>query len=270
MRGPETEDYELLRIERDGHVATLTLDRADRLNALSTKLMREITHAAMAFADDVETRVVIFTGAGRHFCAGMDLSDRPGSDDVPESRLGLRRSMRHGPEMVRAIFEMNQITIAAINGAAVGGGACIATACDFRVGAHDSSVGYPEINLGMNLQWIALPLCVHLIGPARAKRMIALGRKETAQTLLHWGLYDEVAPEGELMTRARALAEDYAAQPPMAAQMIKQSVNAVVSALDRSIMHMDHDQYQLATTTDDFREGVKAFFEKRPGRFTGD
>ena len=81
----------------------------------------------------------------------------------------------------------------------------------------------------MNLQWVALPLCVHLIGPSRAKRMIGLGQREDAETLLRWGFYDELAPADRLMERALAMAEEYASRPPLPAQMIKQSVNAIVS-----------------------------------------
>jgi enoyl-CoA hydratase/carnithine racemase len=212
---------------------------------------------------------VIFTGAGRHFCAGADLKDDTPRGDLPASRLQLRRSLRAGPDLVRAIHEIDQITIAAVNGGALGGGACIATACDFRIGASDSFCGYPEIDRGMNLQWVALPLCVHLIGPARAKRMIMLGQKESAKTLLDWAFYDEVAEPDELLARARAMADEYAAKPPIAAQMIKQSVNAVASALDRAVMHMDLDQWMLTATTDDYREGIKAFLEKRAARFEG-
>ncbi len=171
--------------------------------------------------------------------------------------------------MIRAIYEMNQITIAAVHGGALGGGACITTACDFRIGAEGSFCGYPEVNRGMNLQWGALPLCVHLIGPARAKRMIALGRNEDAETLLAWGFYDQLVPRDALMDAAMSMAADYAAQPPIPTQMIKQSVNAVTHALDRSIMHMDHDQWMLTAGTEDYREGVKAFFEKRDGKFSG-
>lgn len=108
----------------------------------------------------------------------------------------------------------------------------------------------------------------------RPERLNALGcalmlELIDAATLLEWGFYDEVVPPDELLARARERADEYAAKPPIAAQMIKQSVNAVVSALDRSTMHMDLDQWMLTASTDDYREGIEAFFEKRPPRFKG-
>jgi enoyl-CoA hydratase len=269
-------DYRHLEIEKRDHIAIVTLDRPEKLNALNGRLMRELIHVSESFADDTRTRAVIFTGRGKHFCAGADLSGGVGNagvsdDDDPDvsSRLALRRSQRFGPNMLRAIQEIDQITIAAVHGGALGGGACIVTACDFRIGAEGSFCGYPEVNLGMNLQWRAVPLCVRLIGPARAKRMIALGRKESAETLLDWGFYDELVPRDALMDAALKMAGDYAAQPPIPTQMIKQSVNAVAHALDAAVMHMDQDQWLMTAGTDDYREGVKAFFEKRAGEFEG-
>jgi enoyl-CoA hydratase/carnithine racemase len=108
------------------------------------------------------------------------------------------------------------------------------------------------------------------VGPARAKRMIMTGKLFDAVTLERWGFLDEVAPLADLDVRALAWAQEYAALPPMAVQMIKRSVDQVAGALDRAIMHMDADQWLLATMSNDYREAVAAFFDKRPPKFTGD
>lgn len=273
-----------LEIERAGPIATLWLNRPERLNALNRDLMEEMTAAADSFRDDTETRVVIIAGRGRHFCAGADLGTSAQSSAAaagatgdgampgllqPSTLLQKRRATITGPRLIRALLDINQITIAAVHGAALGGGCCIATACDFRIGSVDAFCGYPEIDRGMNLQWRALPLCVRLIGPARAKRMIILGKHETAHTLLNWGFFDQVVPRRELLDAAQKMAREYAAKAPLPAQMIKQSVNAVSNALDPAIMHMDHDQWLLTSSTEDYSEGVRAFFERRPGEFHG-
>jgi enoyl-CoA hydratase/carnithine racemase len=117
--------------------------------------------------------------------------------------------------------------------------------------------------------WNAAPLCVHLVGPARAKRMIMTGKLFDSATLERWGFLDEVAPLADLDTRAGAWAEEYAALPPMAVQMIKRSINHIAGALDAAVMHMDADQWLLATMSEDYREAVSAFFEKRPPTFRG-
>lgn len=262
--------YEYLEIEKRGLISIVRFNRPEKLNTLSREVHEEIFLLGEALHEDAETRVVIFTGNGRNFSAGSDLTDPAMAEQMNRTRLQQLRFMRAGPRTVRSIYEIPQITIAAINGFALGGGACIATACDFRIGAENCRVGYPEVGLAMNLSWVALPLVVHLIGPARAKEMVILARKVEAAALLKWGFLDEVVPEDQLLARALETAEMYTAQPPMAAQMVKRSVNAVVSALDQSIMHMDSDQYLLAATGNDFKEAVKAFFQKRDAEFSGD
>jgi enoyl-CoA hydratase/carnithine racemase len=256
-------DYKNLVLTREGAIATVTLNRPDKLNALSVDLMEEIRVCAEKFREDTQTRVVIFAGAGKHFCAGADLTDPARAALLQAPLIERRRATHLGQRMIRALLEIEQITIAAIHGACLGGAACIATALDFRIGAEGCVVGYPEIDLGMNLSWFGLPLCVRLVGPARAKRMVILGQKENSGTLREWGFLDEVVSLAELLPRARAMAEAYAAKPPMAAQMIKRSINAIAGALDQAVMHMDTDQFLLTTTTEEHAEAVLAFREKK-------
>ncbi len=262
-------NYQYLKVEKKNNVAVVTLNRADRHNALCVDFMDEIIHISESFHQDTDSRVVIFTGAGNNFSVGADLKDRKSAEERTKSLLEIQRALQRGPKMIRSVYEMNQITIAAINGYALGGGACITTACDFRIGASDCEVGYPECNLAMNLNWGALPLCVHLVGPARAKRMVILAQREKANVLRDWGFLDEIVPPDQLMPSAMKMAAAYAKQPPVAAQMIKRSINHIVSALDQAVMHMDKDQFILTNRTEDFIEGISAFLEKRESEFKG-
>jgi len=258
-------DYEFIRTEYEGAISRLILNRPEAMNALNTGIMEEIEHASRQFLENETCRVVIFQGEGKHFSAGADLKQKHQSANL----VMRRRQTALGARMIRAITEIPQVTIASVQGAALGGGACIPTACDFRIASDDAFCGYPEVNLGINLMWHALPLCVRLIGPARAKRMIMLGDNESANTLLDWGYLDDVVPRSELADRTQALAERYAEQPPVPTQMIKQSINAVSGALDNAIMHMDADQNLLTGMTEDRKEGIQAYFEKRDPDFKG-
>jgi enoyl-CoA hydratase/carnithine racemase len=255
-------------VARAGAIATITINRPDKRNAITGEMMEDLERTARAFAADEATRAVIVRAEGRDFSVGADLN-QPRFQGDKQSLLIRRRQLQLGALMMRALQEIHQPTICAIQGIATGGAACIATACDFRIGASDARIGYGEVKVGINLMWHALPVCVHLIGPARAKRMIMSGKLFDAKTMREWGFLDEVVQRADLDDTARAWAEEYAALPPIAVQMIKRSVNQVATALDHAIMHMDADQWLLATTSEDFREAVSAFFEKRPPKYTG-
>jgi enoyl-CoA hydratase/carnithine racemase len=133
----------------------------------------------------VDTRVVIFTGADKHFSSGFDPTDP--STEYEGMLILRRRRNRVKARAITALYGVDQITIAAWNGAAMGGGACIPTTFDFRIGSESCVMRYPEVDLGMNLMWHSLPLCVHLVGPTRAKRIVVGGESITAPTLLGGG-----------------------------------------------------------------------------------
>lgn len=264
-------DYQHIKIAKDGPIATVTFNRPEVANAVHYAHLAEIEHAAHSFRDDAETRVVIFTGAGKHFCSGADLGTRDLKTGGPDAEplVLQRRKRRMGERCIQSLLDMDQITIAAWNGAAMGGGACIATALDFRIGGRDCFMSYPEILIGINLMWQSLPLCVHLVGPARAKRLVIGGEHVHGPTLLDWGVLDEMVERDQVMAKAREWAALYASQPPVAAQMIKRSVNAISYALDRSIMHMDFDQNLLGAGTEDAATAVRAYREGAERVFKG-
>lgn len=256
----------MLISERVGDILFMTLNRPKALNALSIGLMEEIEAFARGLIDD-PARVVVIRGQGKHFSAGADLKAAPKAN-VP--LVQARRDAQLGGRMLNAIISIPQVTIASVHGAALGGGLCIPTACDFRIAADNTVAGYPEVNLGMNLMWQSVGLCQRLVGPAKAKRMIMLGEHLEAQTLLNWGLFDEVVPLSQLAERTLALAETYAIQPPVATQMIKQTINQLSGALDQAVLHMDADQNLLTATTEDRARAMEAFRERTTALFTGD
>ncbi len=259
--------YEHIEVQREGHIAQITMNRPDKANALHYYHLEEIEHAALSFRDDAESRVVLFAGNGKHFCSGADLTDSGEAYKVP--LVQRRRRMRIGERAIEAILGIDQITIAAWQGAAMGGGACIATACDFRVGADNCFMQYPEIDIGVNLMWKSLPLIVNLVGPARAKRLVAGGERIDASTLEAWSILDEQVSLDELMPATQRMARHYAGKPPIAAQMIKQSTNQIANALNHAIMHMDSDQNLFSASTSDRDAAVTAYLNGETPEFTG-
>jgi enoyl-CoA hydratase/carnithine racemase len=258
----------VIELARDGHIATVTINRPDRRNAVTLEMMQDLERISREFIHDEQSRVVIFRAEGQDFSVGADLSNPP-SQRAAASMLMRRRGAEFGAQLMRSLQEIPQPTICAVQGVATGAGGCITSACDFRVGAQNARIGYGEVKLGINLMWNAVPICVHLVGPARAKQMIMTGKLFDAATLERWGFLDEVVPLEDLDAAARAMAETYAALPPNSVQMIKKSINHVAGALDRAIMHMDADQWVLSSLTDDYQEAVSAFFAKRKPTFSG-
>lgn len=260
--------YQHIVLERHGPITHVTLNRPHVANALSYDHLAEIEAASLAFRDDAVTRVVIFTGAGKHFSSGADLDDMLGGNDDP--MVLRRRRWRIGERAMNAILAIDQITIGAWNGGALGGGACLATAMDFRIGSDTCFIQYPEIDLGLNLMWQSLPLTIRLVGPTRAKRLVIGGERIEARQLLDWGLLEDVVAADALLEQATEFAQTYVNKSPIAAQMIKRSINQIGGALDRALMHMDADQNLLTLATADQKEAAEAYLQKRRADFSGD
>jgi enoyl-CoA hydratase/carnithine racemase len=254
----------------EGRIAVVRFDRGDGINALSPEAMRQLTDAARSFEDDAETSVVVLTGGQKAFTAGFDLKDAEGRARRTMDIGSLRRHLKLGPRMTRAWQEMEQITIGAIEGFCIGGGVALAVALDFRVIARDAHLRVPEIGLGMNMSWQSIPRMLHLIGPARTKQAVILAdQRITAAEAHQWGLVEEVADPGKAFDAAMILAGKVAAQPPLSVAMTKLTVNRLAHALDDLASHMDVDQFALASLSEDHREGVAAFLERRKPRFRG-
>ena len=246
-------------------------DRGDGINALSPEAMRQLTDAARSFEDDGDD---LGRGADRrrqgvHAPASTSRTRRAARAKTMD--LGaLRRHLKLGPRLTRAWQEMEQITIGAIEGFCIGGGVALAVALDFRVMARDAHMRVPEIGLGMNMSWQSVPRMLHLMGPARTKQAVILAdQRITAAEAYEWGLVEEVADPGKAFDAAMALAAKVAAQPPLSVAMTKLTVNRLAHALDDLASHMDVDQFALASLSEDHKEGVAAFLERRKPRFRG-
>ena len=257
-----------VRIDRDGRIATVTLNRGNAANALSLAAMRELTEAARSFEGDHETSAVILTG-GANFTMGFDLRD---AESKELRTLGLaerRQRLAVGPRMCQAWQDIEPLTVAAIEGWCIGGGVALAVACDFRVVGRSAILYTPEVERGMSMSWGSVPRTVALIGPAKAKRLLILAERLEGGRALDWGLADEAAEDGEVLAAARRTAERAAALPPAQLRMIKELIDANAHALGRATAAIDRDQFMLSQGSGDFEEGVRSFLERRPATFTG-
>ncbi len=253
-------DLEYVSIEHRGDIAVVTFDRHKNLNAFDGQLILELTEVARSFHGDMQTRAVVLTGSKDYFSAGADIEDMAGRDQG--SDLEKRNVYFRGVRLCEAWEVMPQITIAAMEKLAVGAGVALPLACDWRVLGESCYLYVPEVKIGLNLQWGALPRLVNLVGPARAKRICILCEKMDAQTALAWGLAEEVVPDGETVSKAIELAETAAEMPVIATQMVKEAVNATAGALNRAASFADADQSWLTAMSTDARSARDRFNKK--------
>ena len=252
------------------HIATITLNAPERMNTISRAMLNELSAALLRANEDVAVRCVVLTGAGRAFCAGLDLREaKPGStsgianDNSTRTTLDLRNTP---PTVLQA---MDKPTICAVNGGAAGYGMDTALGCDIRIMGQSAKLAAAFVKRGVVPESGGTWFLPRMIGWAKAAELIFTGRTLSAQESVDWGLANLVVPDADLQATARAMAAEIAANAPLAVQGAKRMMR--MGADETFDNHVHHVYLQLLPLfrSEDFREGMKAFMEKRKASFTG-
>ena len=258
-----------LLYEKDGQIATITLNRPDRLNAISGPMLMALSERLIEANDDRDVRCIIITGAGRGFCAGLDLQDASSGTGIGggEPRVTATLDLRTAPPTV--LHSIDTPTIAALNGGAAGYGMDLALGCDIRVASDKSKLAAAFTRRGVLPESGGTWLLPRLVGWAKAAEIIFTGRTLSAEQCLELGLVNIVVPHDELEKQTRALAEEIASNAPLAVQASKRMMRAAMS--EEFDDHVHHVFLQLLPLfqSKDFREGMMSFLEKREPRFEG-
>ncbi len=257
--------YENIIFEQDGPVGILTVNRPKSLNALNPATVREIGECVEAVRQDSSIRCLIITGSGdRAFVAGADISAM-----VTMGVIEGKAFSAHGLGVMRSLENLPIPVIAAVNGFALGGGTELALACDLIIAADKAKFGQPEINLGIIPGFGGTQRLARRIGLPRARELIYSGDMIDAETAYRCGLANKVVPLADLMTEAKALARKLATKPPFAIQQAKEAINAGTDMDLENGCRFENDAFALSFATEDKKEGMTAFLEKRQAKFVG-
>jgi enoyl-CoA hydratase/carnithine racemase len=257
--------YETLELEPRGDTLIVRLNRPDTLNAFSPRMINELTALCRELRTELATRFVIFTGQGRAFSSGADLGGMGGGGDPsgvsPEDAARLGQFAGH--DMMRSIEQLEQVTIAAVNGVCLGAGVALIMTCDFRFAAESATLGLPETNIGYFFTWGSSPRLTHLIGASRAKEWIMTCDRIGAAQAAEWGLVDHVVPDSELLKSAEALLARIAANGPVSVRLTKKLVNAYALRGMADLFVSEPELATHITLTGEPNEYVTAFLERR-------
>lgn len=263
--------YEMFIVERSQGVATVYLNQPEKLNPIDLKVMDEFLAITRELQNDEETRVVVLTGKGRAFCVGADLSMLSTGTDPEvlrrQSDTAALRFLKMGRRITDEWERLDKVTVASINGFAIGGGLSLAIACDFRIVAAGTRMWIPELSLGMPYMWGSISHLINLVGVAKAKELVMMGDELTAEKALSIGLVNDVVPAEDLVEATRAFARRLVTKPPMALQRTKEFFNALSASRAGDITYADAHLGLATFASDDMREAIMAFKEKREPKF---
>lgn len=254
--------FENILVDRDGPLATITVNRPKSLNALNGRTLRELTQALRECAD---SRCIILTGAGeKAFVAGADISEM-----APMGPWQAREFSELGHVLTALIEDLPCAAIAAVNGYALGGGLELAVACDMIYASENARLGLPEVSLGVTPGFGGTQRLVRLVGKLRAKEMIFTGEMIDARRAFEIGLVNAVVPREKLLDHCKQVAEKVATRGPLAVARAKRLVERGYDIPLRAANRQEAESFALLFDTEDRREGMRAFVEKRPAKFTG-
>jgi enoyl-CoA hydratase/carnithine racemase len=261
---------EVLYDVADG-IATITLNRPERMNAISGPMLTKLAADLLKANADPKVRVVILTGAGRAFCVGLDLVDATQGSGIGSASqaqaVSVNLDLRNTPPTI--LFNLDKPTICALNGAAAGYGLDTALGCDIRIMGESSKLAAAFVKRGVVPESGGTWLLPRLVGWSKAAELIFTGRTLSAADSLALGLASEVVPDAELMARARAVAAEIAANAPLAVQSAKRLMRMGMEETFNDHVHHVYLQFLQLVRTQDFREGMASFLEKRPADFHG-
>jgi enoyl-CoA hydratase len=257
-------DYKTIILTREENVCLLTLNRPEAMNALNDELIRELSQAIDQIAHDDQVRVLIITGGSKVFAAGGDIKAMLtfGPEQAKEYLSPVHR-------VFNQISELSKPTIAAICGFALGGGVELSLTCDFRIAAENSKFGFPEINLGIFPAAGGSQRLPRMVGMAQAKELMFTGDTIDAAKALQIGLVNQVVAKEQVIEKAMILAGKLAAKPPLTIKSLKESMHNVFNMDINMGLHMEIEKFSRLFATNDQKEGMTAFIEKRKPDFKG-
>jgi enoyl-CoA hydratase len=257
--------YQNLLVESRDGVALVTINRPDKLNALNDLTVNELEVAFTALRADPEIRGVILTGSGeKAFVAGADIGELATQSPVD----GKERSIR-GQRVLDLVENLGKPVIAAVNGFALGGGCELAMACHLRVASEGARLGTPEVKLGIMCGYAGTQRLPRLVGKGRALEILLTGEMVDAQEALRIGLVNRVVPKDKLLSETEALLRKMLANGPVSLRFTLEAVNAGLEMPLAEAQYLEATLFGLICTTEDMKEGTKAFLDKRPAKFQG-